>query len=100
MNDIADSSGWGALGLAGVSTDLWEQEVNTERRVLIVKVALEFLDLVTEHVGGITDTTDDTQSAGVGDSSGKLRASGNIHASKEDGVLDSQEIGDGSAELL
>ena len=97
---MAHDSARNILGLASTSSHLWEQKVNAERRVLIVKVALELLDLVAEHLGGITDTTNDTQTAGVGDSSGKLGASGNVHASKEDGVLDPQEVSDGSAELL
>ena len=33
------------VSLAGVATDLWEQKIDTERRVLVHKVILQRLDL-------------------------------------------------------
>lgn len=44
--------------------------------------------------------SDDTKSAGIGDRSSQLRAGGNVHASKNDWMLDLQEIGAGGSDLL
>lgn len=94
------SFGLDLLGLAGASSDLREQKINAKRSVLVVQVALELLHLVSEHVRGISDTANHTQSTSVGDSRGKPGAGGNVHAGEEHGVLDLQEIRERSAELL
>lgn len=88
------------LGLAGAATDLGKQEINAERRVLVGQVALELRDLLSEHVRCVTDATDDTEAAGVGDSSSELGTSSHVHASQHDGVLDLQQVGELGAELL
>jgi hypothetical protein len=90
----------GLLGLAGTASNLWEQKIDTEWSVLVVHVALELGDLLTEHVGGVSDTSDDTDTSSVGDGGSKLWAGGNIHTGKHDGVVDLQEIGERRAQLL
>lgn len=54
-----------SLGLSSASTDLRNQQINTERGVLVVQEALQFCDLFLQHLGGVTDTTDDTQTTGI-----------------------------------
>jgi len=88
------------VGLARISTDLRKQKINTERSVLVLQEALELSNLLLEHVWRVADTSNDTETSGICDSSGELRASGNVHASKEDGVVDLQEIGRDRSDLL
>jgi hypothetical protein len=88
------------LGLAGASANLGEKQVDTEGSVLVIQVALQLGDLLTEHIRSITNTTDNAQTAGVGDSSRQLRASGHVHTSQQNGVVDLKQIGDGSADDL
>lgn len=89
-----------SLGLARTSTNLRKQQIDTERRLLVVQVSLELGDLLAQHVWCVSDTTEDTDSSGVGHGSGELRSSSHIHASKHDGVLDLQQIRKLGAELL
>lgn len=88
------------LGLARTAADLREQEVDAEWRVLVCQVALELGDLLSQHVRCVTNTADDTETAGVGDSSSKLGSSSHVHAGQHDGVLDLQQISELCAELL
>lgn len=88
------------LGLAGAATNLGEQQVDTEGTVLVVEVLLELSDLLAEHVGSVTDTTNDTETSGVGDGSSQLGAGGDVHTSQEDRVLDLEKIRDGCTNLL
>lgn len=88
------------VGLASATANLGKKQVDTEGSVLVVKEALELGDLLAQHVRGIADTTNNTKTTSVGDSGGKLGTSGNVHARKEDGMLDLEKIGDGSSELL
>lgn len=50
--------------------------------------------LLTEHVRSVTDTSNDTDSSSVGDSSGELRPRSDVHSSQRDGVLDLEELGE------
>jgi hypothetical protein len=79
---------------------LGEEQVDTEGSILILQVALQLGDLLTEHIRSITDTTDNTQTTGIGDSSRQLRAGGHVHTSQQNGVVDLEQIGDGSADDL
>lgn len=88
------------LGLTGTATDLGEEEVDTEGGILILQVALQLSDLFAEHIRSITNTTDDTQTTGIGDRSSQLRASGHVHTSQQNGVVDLKQIGDGSTDDL
>jgi hypothetical protein len=88
------------LGLASTATNLGKEQVDTEGSVLIIQEALQLGDLLTEHIRSITNTTDNTQTTGIGDSSRQLRASGHVHTSQQNGVVDLKQIGDGSADDL
>lgn len=98
--DISQTSKSCLLGLASATANLGQQEVNTERSVLVVKEALQLGDLLLEHVRSVADTTDDTQTTGVGDSGGQLGASGHVHTSQQNWVVDLEQISDGSADDL
>lgn len=80
--------------IPSISTDLGEEQVNTEGSVLVVEEALELGDLLLEHLGGVADTADNTETASVGDGSGELGAGSDVHASKNDGVVDLEELGE------
>lgn len=88
------------LGLTGIATNLGQQQVNTERGVLVIEEALQLGDLFLEHVRSVADTTDDTQTTGVGDRGRQLRAGGHVHTCQQDRVVDLEQIGDGSADDL
>lgn len=88
------------LGLASTAANLGEEQVDTEGSVLIIQVALQLGDLLPEHIRSVTNTTDNTQTTGVGDRSRQLRASGHVHTSQQNRVVDLQQIGDGSADDL
>lgn len=77
-----------SLGLAGASTDLGEQQVNTKGSVLVIQKALELSNLLTEHVGGVSNTSDNSQSTGVGDRGSQFGTGGHVHTRQEDGVVD------------
>jgi len=86
--------------LAGASTDLREQKVDTEWRVLVVQVALELSELLLEHLWGVTDASNHTNTTSVGHGGSELRSSSDVHAGKHDGVPDLQEIRRDGANLL
>ena len=88
------------LGLSCATTDLWEQEIDTEWCVLVCKEALELCNLLSEHVWCVSDTTNNTDSACIRDGCCELRTGGDVHASKHDWVVDLQEIGRDRADLL
>lgn len=62
--------------------------------------ALELVNLLAEHLGGVTNTTDDTKTTGVSDCCSQLGPSSHVHACQHDGVVDLEQIGDGSADFL
>lgn len=78
------------LGLAGTSSDLRKQKINTEWCLLVMQVALEFGDLLAKHVWGVADTSNDTDTAGVGDCGRELWSSCNVHTSEHDRVSDTE----------
>lgn len=88
------------LGLAGGTANLWEKKIDTEWSVLVVQVGLELSDLLAEHIWGVSNTSDNTEPSGIGDSSSELWASGNVHTSQNNWVVDLQEISGGGADLL
>jgi len=88
------------VGATGISTDLGQEQVNTEGGFGVVQVRLEFVDLLLEHFGGVSEASNDTEAAGVSDRSSQLGASSNVHSGQEDGVLDAEELGDGSPDAL
>lgn len=88
------------LGLTGTTTDLRKKEIDTERSVLVLQVALQLSNLLAQHLWGVTDTTDDAETTGIGDRSSQLGAGSHVHASQQNWVVDLQEISDGSANNL
>lgn len=99
MQDPTDR-GTDILGLASIATNLGKQQVDAKGGVLVGEVALELCDLLAQHVRSVSEAANDTETASVGDSSGELGAGGNVHAREDDGVLDLEQIRDGSSELL
>lgn len=88
------------LRFSGTPTNLWDQEVDPERRILVIQEAFQLCDLLPQHVGRVADAADNTQAAGVGDCGGEFRTGGDVHAGEHDGVVDLEEIGRCGAELL
>lgn len=88
------------LGLSRIATNLGQQQINTERCLFVNQEALQLGDLFPQHVWGISDTTDDTETTGVGNCGGELRAGGNVHAGEDDGVVDLEEIRRNGLDLL
>ena len=89
-----------SLGLTCATTNLGEQKVDAEWCILVIQVALELSNLLSQHVRCVTDTTDDTKTSGVGNSSSELRTSGHVHTGQNNGVLDLKQIGELCADLL
>jgi hypothetical protein len=56
--------------------------------------------LLAEHIRGVTNTTDNTETTSVGDSGGQLGPRGHVHACQQDGVVDLKKIGERSTDLL
>lgn len=88
------------LCLSSISTDLGQQQVNTEWCLLVDQVSLEFRNLLPEHIWGVSDTTNNTETASVRDSRSELGASRHVHTSKKDRVVDLEEIRQGRPELF
>jgi hypothetical protein len=97
--DLADRQVY-ILCLSSVTANLWKQEINTEWSVLVDQKALELVDLLTEHLWGVSDTTNNTETTGIGNGSCELWTSSNIHTRKQDWMLDLEEIRDGSFDLF
>lgn len=105
-----------SLRLPGAAADLWEEQIDTESTVLVGQVSLQLCNLFAEHVWCIANlsrissvhcldhdssyASDDTHTAGICHGSSQLRPCCNVHASKEDWVLDLQEIRKSGLELL
>ena len=83
-----------------IAAHLRDQEINPERRVLILQEALELCYLLPQHIWCVSYSTNDAESARICDSRCELGASGDIHACKHDGVIDPKEVGYCGAELL
>jgi hypothetical protein len=89
-----------ALGFPGVAADLGKEEIDAEGCVLVDEVRLELTDLIPEHVGGVADAAENAHTASVGDGRCQLGAGGDVHTCQQDGVLNSEEIGDRGANSL
>lgn len=88
------------VGLSGVATNLGQKQIDTEGSLLVGQGLLELGNLLTQHVGGVTDTTYDAQTAGIGNGCSQLGTSSNVHTSQQDGMLDLEQLGNGGANLL
>jgi hypothetical protein len=95
-----NSNEWHPLCFPCAATDLWEQKIDAKWSVLILQEALELGNLLSQHVWGISDTSDDTKTTGICDGCGELRASSDVHTGEEDRVVDLQEIRRDGAYLL
>lgn len=51
-----------SVGLPGVTSDLGKEEIDTEGRILVLEVSLELLDVLLEHLGGVSYSSNDSQS--------------------------------------
>lgn len=90
----------GLLGLASTATNLGKEQINTEWCVLVLEERLQLGDLLAEHVWGVANSSDNTEATGIGNSGSELRASRNVHASKENWMVDLEEVGGDRAELF
>lgn len=88
------------LGLARATSDLREQQVHTERRILVFQESLELRNLLPQHVRRVSYSTNHAESACVRDSCGQLGAGSHVHAREEHRVVDLEQIGGGGTELL
>lgn len=88
------------LRLPRIPAYLRDQQIHTERRILVFQEPLEFCDLLPEHVRRVAHPTDDAEAAGIGDCGGKFGAGGDVHTGEHDGVVDFEEVGHGGAELF
>lgn len=88
------------LCLARASTDLRKEKVDTEWSVFVVQEALQLGNLVTEHFRSVSDTSDDTESTGVGDGRGQLGPGSHVHSCQQDRVVDLEQISEGSLDFL
>lgn len=81
-----------SVRLSSIATDLWQQEVDTEGSVLVVQILLELLDVLPEHLGRVSDTTNDAQTTCIGDCCCESWAGSNVHAGQDNWVLDAKEL--------
>ena len=88
------------LSLPGTAANLRNKKIHTERCVLVVQEALELCDLFSEHVWGVANATNHTDTASIGDSCCELGASSNVHASEHDRVCDLEQVGGHRADLF
>ena len=88
------------LGLSGTASNLRNQEVHAKWCILILQEALEFRDLLPEHIGCVPHSTNDTEAAGVCDRCCEFGAGGHVHTSEENGVIDFEKVGDRGTKLF
>ncbi len=83
LDDNVDQLGKLTLGVIGVgltstTADLGEEKINTEGAVLVVEERLKLSNLLAEELWSIANTTDYTDTTGVGDRCCELRACSNV----------------------
>jgi hypothetical protein len=88
------------LSFPGTAANLRNQEIDTERSILVVEEALEFRDLFSEHVRSVTYATDHTNTTGIGDGCCELGTGSHVHAGEHDGVCDLEQVGGDRADLF
>lgn len=62
------------VGLASTGTNHREEEVDSERGVLVVEVLLDLVNLLLEELGRVADSSQDSDPSSVGDGSGESGA--------------------------
>ena len=45
-----------SLGSSCITTNLWEEQINAEWGILVVQVALELRNLLSQHIWSVPDT--------------------------------------------
>ena len=60
--------------LARIASDLREQQINAERRLLVVEERLELVNVLAKHFGRVAHTAHDAEPAGIGHSGGEFGA--------------------------
>jgi len=77
----------GARALAG----LGQEQVDAERRALVVQSGLDLVDLLAQHLRRIVQPAEHADAARVGHGSGEPRPGRLVHAGEHDRVLDAQK---------
>lgn len=88
------------LGLSGTASNLRNQKIHAKWRILVLQEALEFRNLLSEHIGCVPHSTNDTEAAGVCDRCSEFGAGRHIHTSEKNGVIDFEKVGDRGTNLL
>jgi len=76
------------LRLPRTPTNLRDQEIHPERRILVLQESLQLRNLLSQHVWCVADAADDAQAAGIGDRGSEFGTSGHVHSGEHDGVVD------------
>ena len=88
------------LCLPGTATDLGKEEINSKRGILVFEEGLEFGDLFPQHVWGIAYSSDDTETASIGNGCGEFGTCCNVHSCEQNRVIDLEQVGYRCADLL
>ena len=88
------------LCLSRIAANLRDQKIHAKRCILVFQESLQFGNLLTQHVRGVADASDDAETAGIGHRCCEFWTSGYVHTSEHDGVVDFEEVGDCCSELL
>ncbi len=65
--DSASTDSQTYIGLACIPAHLGDEQVDAERRVRVFEMALEFVDVVLEHLRALRDTSNDTNPSCIQD---------------------------------
>ena len=87
------------LRLPRITTNLRDQKIDTKWCVLVFQEPFQLGNLLTQHIWGVADASDDTETAGICDCSCEFWTSGDVHTGKHDGVVDFEEVCDCGSEL-
>lgn len=90
----------GILRFSCTAPDLRNEKIHAKWCILVFQKHFQLGNLLTQHVWGVADASDDAETAGIGNSCCELWAGGYIHTSKHDGMVDFEEIGNCGSELL
>jgi hypothetical protein len=88
------------LCLPGTSTNLREEQVNPKWPILISQEALQLSNLFAEHIRCVAYTANNTETACICNGGSELGPGGDVHSSQKNGMVDLQEVGDRSPDLL
>jgi hypothetical protein len=80
------------LSLARISTDLGQQNINSERRILVLKMRLQFLNLLPQSIWTVAETPNDADPACIGDGCGEEWACCYAHSCQHNRMRDVEEV--------